>query len=82
MIVVPVFITSCHVSLKAKIGPVTIHIPITATAKEKVLGFPQKCEADLANPEYQTELDMLYASLWGLTKGFTVLLGPERSEQT
>jgi len=32
MIVVPVLITSCHVSEKLKIGPVTSHITMTARA--------------------------------------------------
>jgi hypothetical protein len=42
MIVVPVFMTSCQVSLNAKIGPVTIQAAMTATANAKVLGLPQK----------------------------------------
>jgi hypothetical protein len=58
MIVVPVLITSCQVSLKAKIGPVIIQIAITATASAKVLGCPQKCEADLANPEYHAAVNI------------------------
>ena len=53
MIVVPVLMTSCHVSLKPNIGPVSIQIAMTATASTKVLGRPQKCDADLANLEYQ-----------------------------
>jgi len=52
MIVVPVFMTSCQVSLNAKTGPVTTQAAITAMANAKVLGLPQKCDADFANPEY------------------------------
>jgi hypothetical protein len=58
MIVVPVLMTSCHVSLKPKIGPVMIQIAMIATASAKVLGRPQKCDADLAKPEYQVVLCM------------------------
>ena len=58
MIVVPVFITSCQVSLNENIGPVTTHIAIMATASAKVLGRPQKCEADFAKPEYQLVVGM------------------------
>jgi len=58
MIVVPVFMTSCQVSLNENIGPVTIHIAMIATASVKVLGRPQKCEADFAKPEYQLAVGM------------------------
>ena len=58
MIVVPVFMTSCHVSLNENIGPVTIHTPITATASVKVFGRPQNRDADFANPEYQVAVRM------------------------
>src|SRR6185503_3279371 len=67
MIVVPVFMTSCHVSLNAKIGPVTIQTAITATASTKVLGRPQKREADLASPEYHVAGFMRGVSFWRLT---------------
>ena len=52
MIVVPVFITNCHVSLNAKTGPVMIQVAITANARKKVLGFPQKRDAFFARLEY------------------------------
>src|SRR3972149_393597 len=39
-IVVPVLMTSCHVSLKWKIGPVAIQAMITRTAMPKVPGWP------------------------------------------
>jgi len=58
MMVVPVLITSCHVSLKRKMGPVIIHTAITATASTKVRGRPQKCAADFANPEYHVAVRM------------------------
>jgi hypothetical protein len=40
--VVPVLMTSCHVSEKPKSGPVTIQIAITARASRKVLGRPHQ----------------------------------------
>ena len=43
--VVPVLMTSCQVSLKLKIGPVTAQITTTAVARKKMAGFPQKSEA-------------------------------------
>jgi hypothetical protein len=36
--VVPVLMTSCHVSLKAKSGPVMIQTRMTATARPKAAG--------------------------------------------
>ena len=45
MTVVPVLITSCQVSLKLKIGPVTAQIATTAAARRKMAGLPQKSEA-------------------------------------
>src|SRR6188474_3534990 len=53
MIVVPVLITSCHVSLKPKIGPVTSQTTMMATANVNTRGRPQKWAAAFANPEYQ-----------------------------
>ena len=38
--VVLVFITSCHVSEKLKIGPVMPHTTITTNASIKARGFP------------------------------------------
>src|SRR6202035_2862492 len=43
--VVPVLMTSCQVSLKLKIGPVTAQVTTTAVARKKMAGFPQKSEA-------------------------------------
>src|SRR5215218_9109406 len=48
-IVVPVLITSCQVSLKAKRGPVTAQTTITATARKKVSGRPVAWAVHLAN---------------------------------
>jgi hypothetical protein len=45
MTVVPVLMTSCQVSLKLKIGPVTAQITTTAVARKKMAGFPQKSAA-------------------------------------
>ena len=49
MIVVPVFITSCQVSLKPKIGPNEAQIIMTRTAAMNVTGFPVIDEVFLAN---------------------------------
>lgn len=59
MIVVPVLITSCQVSLKEKIGPVMIQVAMTASARKNVLGFPQKRDALFARLEYQVEALMI-----------------------
>jgi hypothetical protein len=40
MIVVPVLITSCQVSLNRKSGPVTSQARITLTARMKAAGLP------------------------------------------
>jgi len=53
-IVVPVFMTSCQVSLKLKIGPVVAHATITNTANTKVDGWPVALAVHLAkrvNPD-------------------------------
>lgn len=62
MMVVPVFITNCHVSLNLKIGPVMIHSNITATAKVNVLGRPQKREVAFAKLAYQDDGYILFFS--------------------
>ena len=49
MIVVPVLMTSCHVSLKPNSGPVTAQITITATAVINVKGLPVTDEVAFAN---------------------------------
>jgi hypothetical protein len=46
---VPVFIISCHVSLKPNIGPVIAHTTMTATASMNVTGLPVKRAVALAN---------------------------------
>ena len=48
MIVVPVFMTSCQVSLNSNIGPVTAQAKIMITALAKVAGCPVACEVHLA----------------------------------
>ncbi|MFM2296549.1 MAG: hypothetical protein RL117_256 [Verrucomicrobiota bacterium] len=53
MMVVPVLITNCQVSLKENKGPVMTQVRMIATAKTNVRGRPQKRDAVLANPEYQ-----------------------------
>jgi hypothetical protein len=56
MIVVPVLMTNCHVSLNPKMGPVMIHTAMIVTAQVNTRGRPQKCAADFANREYQAAL--------------------------
>jgi hypothetical protein len=48
MMVVPVFMTSCQVSLNSNIGPVTAQAKIMITALAKVAGCPVACEVHLA----------------------------------
>lgn len=48
MIVVPVFITSCHVSLNENSGPVIAHTKITSAAITKVTGFPVTSDESFA----------------------------------
>jgi hypothetical protein len=48
MIVVPVFMTSCQVSLNSNIGPVTAQAKIMITALAKVAGCPVAWEVHLA----------------------------------
>ena len=49
MIVVPVLMTNCHVSLKPKIGPVASHTRTMASAAKKAAGLPARIEAFRAN---------------------------------
>jgi hypothetical protein len=51
-IVVAVLITSCHVSLKWKMGPVVIHVAITPIAKANVIERPLARATHLAKFEY------------------------------
>ena len=51
-IVVAVFMTSCHVSLKLKIGPVINHTAMRPTAREKMIGRPAMCAVHLVKREY------------------------------
>jgi hypothetical protein len=46
--VVEVLITSCHVSLKPKNGPLTAHTTTIETAMRKVMGFPARWDARVA----------------------------------
>ena len=46
--VVPVFITNCHVSLNPNNGPVITHTRITTTANIKVAGLPLTRDVHLA----------------------------------
>lgn len=49
MMVVLVLITSCQVSLKPNMGPVTAHTTMTSTARMNVAGRPVRVEVRLAN---------------------------------
>ena len=63
MIVVPVFITSCHVSLKPNKGPVRAHAIITATAIANVMGRPVAMAARRANFVNNETLKLLWLGL-------------------
>src|ERR1051325_5243907 len=47
MMVVPVLITSCHVSLKRKDGPNAAHATMIAQAARNVTGRPEACAVHL-----------------------------------
>jgi hypothetical protein len=49
IIVVPVFIINCHVSLNPNIGPVIAQTTMTATATKKVTGLPVNRAVHFAN---------------------------------
>jgi hypothetical protein len=53
MIVVPVLITNCQVSLNLKSGPVMIQMAMMPTAIENVIGLPLKRAVFFASVEYQ-----------------------------
>ena len=56
--VVLVLMTSCQVSLKRKIGPVTAQTTIMIRARAKVVGRPAYRAAALAKEEYQFLADI------------------------
>jgi len=56
MIVVPVLMINCQVSLKPNMGPVMIHTTISMTAEVNTRGRPEKWAVALAKWEYQLEL--------------------------
>src|SRR5436305_3628127 len=71
MMVVPVLITSCHVSLKWKMGPEAAHTMMIRTAIPKARGWPSIFDIPLANRE-NTEVNGLYVillSLWATVIG-------------
>ena len=49
MIVVPVLIMSCQVSLKPKIGPEIAHNIMMANAMPNAAGWPMACAVSLAS---------------------------------
>ena len=58
MIVVPVLMTSCQVSLKPKIGPVIAHRTTMAAARANVDRRPESCAVFFANRVNQDVLRM------------------------
>ena len=58
MIVVPVLMTSCQVSLNPKSGPVTAHATTTETAIMNVTGLPVTLAVNFAKRENQ-EVDLV-----------------------
>src|SRR5690606_31193137 len=65
MIVVPVLITSCQVSLKPNIGPDTAHPSTTSTAMMKVAGRPVARAAPFAKRVNHARLAAIVAILQG-----------------
>ena len=63
MIVVPVLMTSCQVSLKLNSGPVTAHTTITPTAIANADGVPDMCEVHLAK-WLNLEVDFVAFIVW------------------
>ena len=61
MIVVPVFITNCHVSEKSKMGPVTIQIIITNKAIMKAYVVPENFVAFCAIFSKKSSFDLLFS---------------------
>jgi hypothetical protein len=59
MMVVPVLITNCQVSLNPKIGPEAAQTTITETAPINVRGFPAAVEIDLENLVKRDDLFLL-----------------------
>jgi hypothetical protein len=73
MIVVPVLMTSCQVSLNPKSGPVIAHAPTTETAVMKVTGLPVSLAVDFAKRENQ-DFDLVgligHSSEWSKSSQF------------
>src|SRR4029079_12375855 len=61
--VVPVLITSCHVSLKPKIGPVIAQVTTMSTATTKARGCPVACAVPLAK---RANGELRYGSIMAL----------------
>jgi hypothetical protein len=61
--VVPVLITSCHVSENPKSGPVTAHTTMTRKAMPKAIGLPVAREVALAMREKNWSTSYLMAAL-------------------
>lgn len=64
MMVVPVLMTSCQVSLKPNSGRLISYTPMMPTANVKIGGRPQNCAVVLAKREYQAVLCKECPSRW------------------
>jgi hypothetical protein len=73
MIVVPVLITSCQVSLNPNSGPVTAHAATTETAIMNVNGLPVILAVNFAKRENQ---DFDLVGLIGHSQTFKILTNP------
>ena len=71
MMVVPVLMTNCHVSLKLNSGPVMIQTTMTPTAMVKTGGLPVKREVALANFEYH---DLVFIMWCALVRGLKLVI--------
>jgi hypothetical protein len=63
-----VVMTSCQVSLKPKIGPVTAHTITTATANKKVTGLPEIRAVITASRPNQSPFDRAPADVFAMGK--------------
>ena len=69
--VVPVFITSCQVSLKENNGPVTAQTMITNAARTKVIGLPVMTDESFAK-RVNKDVLCIFISLSGIVSACKV----------
>lgn len=70
MMVVPVLMTNCHVSLKLNNGPVMIQTRMMPTAMVNTGGLPVKREVAFANLEYH---DLVFIMWCALVRGLKLV---------